>query len=430
MILRHSQYPARTIRLAYCLNLRECTDVDQLVTLLRAIVVPLRMRLGTRGPFGVGLYAPAKLARELADPSGSHALDTLARECEAHALDPFTWNAFPYGNFGNEGLKQRVFEPPWSSRDRLDFTAAVASAATGLARRLRGNTRSPEEHVSISTHTGGWAASWNSKSDLAEGAFQQARCVDALARLEEANGIRTILALEPEPGANAPSLSALDEYFDFAKPRARALLEDEKNRDEVHATGLVERHLGVCLDTCHAAVEGEAATVTADLAASRRASPAKLQYASALRVVAPGSNPDGVAALLALAEPRYLHQVRAPGVGARLAVDDLPQLALELESERRDAWLAAPEWTCHMHVPVDLETAGASLATTRDESDSILAGALADPDRWSTPELHVEIETYTWEALPGWVRGDGAIVEGIEREYRHVLSQLADAGWR
>ena len=59
-----------------------------------------------------------------------------------------------------------------------------------------------------------------------------------------------------------------------------------------------------------------------------------------------------------------------------------------------------------------------------------VAGVLADPDRWSRPELHVEIETYTWEALPGWVRGDGAIVEGIEREYRHVLAELARAGWR
>jgi hypothetical protein len=428
MILRHPKYPSRSVRLAYCLNLRESTSVEELVALLRSVVVPVRARLGARGPFGVGLYVPAKLARALAEPSGSRDMDALARELEAQAFDPFTWNAFPFGDFGHHGLKQRVFEPPWSAGARLDFTTHVASAATALVRRLRGTGTSVEEHVSISTHTGGWAADLDSK-DLAECAFQQARCIDAFARLEEGTGVRAILALEPEPGANAADLQALDQHLAFTRPRVRELLEEERNRDRVHAAVLVERHLGVCLDTCHAAVAGEAKEVAADVTAGKRGSPAKLQYASALRVDRPGTNPQGVAELLALAEPRYLHQVRAHGSGERLIVDDLPELERALAGEQRDAWLSAREWTCHMHVPVDLETAGGSLRTTRADSDAILAGLLDDPDRWATPELHVEIETYTWEALPGWVRGEGAIADGIEREYRHVLAELARAGW-
>jgi hypothetical protein len=133
---------------------------------------------------------------------------------------------------------------------------------------------------------------------------------------------------------------------------------------------------------------------------------------------------------MALDEPRFLHQVRALGAGERLEVDDLPALKEELAGPRRAAWLAASAWTCHMHVPVDLKRAGGALSTTRADADRVLAALLADPARWSTPELHVEIETYTWEALPGWVRGDGPLVDGIEREYRHVLDQMAAAGWR
>lgn len=434
MILRNPAYPERTVRLAYCLNLRECADVDALTALLRSIVAPLRARLAARAPFGVGMYVPARLALALAAPTGANELDRLAREIESLALDPFTWNAFPYGGFGDAGLKSRVFAPSWSTPERLEFTVAVAHVATALVRRLRGSATGEaglgaREHVSISTHTGGWAADLRA-TDRDECAFQQARCVDALAILEESTGVRAVLALEPEPGANAPHLRALDQHLAFAKPRARALLEEERNREHAHAAELVDRHFSVCLDTCHAAVEGEAREVAADLAAGRRASPAKLQYSSALRVRAPGSNPAGVAALLALSEPRFLHQVRGHGSGERLEVDDLPDLAAALAGERRAAWLGASEWTCHMHVPVDLETAGGALGTTRDDADAILAGVLADPDRWARPELHVEIETYTWEALPGWVRGDGAIVEGIEREYRHVLGELARAGWR
>lgn len=427
MILRHSAHPARAIRLAYCLNLRECTDVGALVGLLDEVVAPLRQRLGAHGAFGVGLYVPAALARALAEPSGARELDRLARELESRHLDAFTWNAFPFGGFGDAGLKERVFAPAWTEPSRLEYTVAVASVATGLVRRARGAANA-DEHVSISTHTGGWAAAL-SAAQVAECAFQQARCVDALASLEEAHGVRAMLALEPEPGANAGDLAALDVYLASARPRAKSLLVEERNRDDARAAALVERHLGACLDACHAAVEGEARQVAQDIAAGKRASPAKLQYASALRVASPGSNPKGVEALLGLAEPRYLHQVRGHGGGERLAVDDLPALAAELAGERRDAWLAAREWTCHMHVPVDLERAGGALATTRADADEILGALIASPQTWATPELHVEIETYTWEALPGWVRGDDAIVAGIEREYRHVLGVLARSGW-
>jgi len=429
MILRHPAHPARAVRLAYCLNLRECTDVDALIAVLRAIVEPLRERLAPGERFGVGLYLPNGLARALAAPTGKNDLERLAHHLAAHGLDPFTFNAFPYGDFGGAGLKAAVFEPAWSKPARLEFTAAVAAVAVSLTRTLRG-TLDPSEHISISTHTGGWAAALRGEDELSECAFQQARALDALARLEEGSGVRAVLALEAEPGANAGNLHALDQYLTFARPRARALLEEEMNREAQHAAKLVDRHLGVCLDACHAAVEREAAEVAAEIASGARPGPAKMQYSSAVLVEAPGSNPAAIEALFALDEPRFLHQVRAHGAGERLEVDDLPALEVELKGPRRAAWLAASAWICHMHVPVDLERAGGALSTTRADADRVLAALLADPMRWSTPELHVEIETYTWEALPGWVRGDGSLVEGIEREYRHVLAQMAAAGWR
>ncbi len=375
------------------------------------------------------MYVPASLARTLADPSGAHELDWLARELETLGLDPFTWNAFPFGDFGDEGLKQRVFEPTWAQPERLEYTLDVARIATALVRRQNGAGGLATRHVSISTHSGGWGSTL-SVAQREQCAFQLARCVDELATLEESTGVRVVLALEPEPGANAPTQRALTEFAAFVAQRAERWLQDERHRSRANAALLVERHLGACLDACHSAVEGEADEVARDLVAHRRATPAKLQYASALRVVAPGANPAGVERLLALAEPRFLHQVRGHGAREPLAVDDLPHLAAELATDRRDLWLSAAEWTCHLHVPVDLEELGGALRTTRADADAILASLVSDPAGWSTNELHVEIETYTWEVLPGWVRGDSAVVEGIEREYRHVLARLALAGWR
>jgi len=108
----------------------------------------------------------------------------------------------------------------------------------------------------------------------------------------------------------------------------------------------------------------------------------------------------------------------------------LPQLREELAGPRRDAWLACDEWRCHFHVPVDLERVDGGLTTTRAYADAALTRLLDDPSRWTSSELHVEIETYTWEILAGSMRGGGDIVDGLEREYRHVLGLMDRAGWR
>ena len=99
------------------------------------------------------------------------------------------------------------------------------------------------------------------------------------------------------------------------------------------------------------------------------------------------------------------------------------------EAEDAERWLECEEWRCHFHVPVDLEAVG-GLGTTRAAMDATLDAALAEPDRWGDRELHLELETYTWSVLPDGARGAGALVDGIEREYRHALERLALRGWR
>jgi hypothetical protein len=60
----------------------------------------------------------------------------------------------------------------------------------------------------------------------------------------------------------------------------------------------------------------------------------------------------------------------------------------------------------------------------------VLDAVLARRDAWGTPELHVELETYTWSILPDATRGAGALVDGLEREYAHLIGRLERAGWQ
>ena len=109
-------------------------------------------------------------------------------------------------------------------------------------------------------------------------------------------------------------------------------------------------------------------------------------------------------------------------------VEDLPELEAALATPGSE-WLDCDEWRTHFHVPFDLEALG-GLGTTRVHADGLVDALLGSPGRWGGDELHLELETYTWDVLPGAARGAGGLVDGLEREYAPVLSSLARAGWR
>jgi hypothetical protein len=395
------------VRLAYCLNLHAADDLDGTLAGLRSITLPLRDRLAGGRPFGVGVYLPAAVAGFLAAPEGAGALEGLAAFLADEGLDPFTFNAFPFGRFHAPGLKRGVFRPTWAEPEREAFTRAVA----GVAARLNPSV-ARGGHVSISTHTGAFGALDPEGAEACAAAF--ARCAVELVRLEDEGGPRTILSLEAEPRANAGDSRALAEWLE----RVRAAAGEAGTR-----------HLGVCLDACHSAVEFESPAQAWAAAARPPAPLGKLQFSSALSVPGPSGRPAARAALEALDEPVYLHQVTGRGSAGELRVDDLPDLSAALASPASDAWLACDEWRCHFHVPVDAASLGAELGTTRSHADELLSLALSDPGAWGSDELHLEIETYTWGVLPGPPPAPEALVAGLEREYRHVMALLAAGGW-
>jgi len=411
MRFTHPDRPGLALRLGYGMNLYPSRDAAGVLAGLRDLALPLRARMGAPAGFGVGAWMPARAAREfLAD---ERRFEQLVALCAEGGLDPFTWNAFPQGDFHGPGLKERVFVPAWNDPARLAFTLDVARLAVRLCARLG---HAPERaHVSISTHAGGFAAALGpqARPQVADGFLAAAA---ALAQLEAESGTRVVLALEPEPRSSANDTRELETFLAFLRTRAKG-----PNADALR------RHLGACLDACHAAVEFEAPPEALARATAGAAPLGKLQFSSALALRAPDEDPAARAALLALDEPVYLHQVTGRRGSELLRADDLGALARQAER-----WHGCDEWRCHFHVPVDRASfqAAAGLATTRAEADAALDAALAAPERWGSSELHVEVETYTWTLLPEARGGTPDVVLGLERELRHVLARLGAAGWR
>jgi sugar phosphate isomerase/epimerase len=414
----------RRLRLAYCLNLHPAEDLAGVRAGLERITQPLRERLGVDEAFGVGPWLPASVAGELAADRG--ALDRFAGELADGGLDAFTFNAFPFGGFHREGLKRDVFKPTWLEPERLAFTCHAADVAAACA-RARG-AEDAERHLSISTHAGGHGDHLPETEQRVECATLLARAVSYLAGLEAEGAPRIVLGVEPEPRSAAGDTAEWAELHPEWAERIAAAL------DRSDAEALVQRHLGLCLDACHAAVEFEDPAEVVGRAVAARAPLAKLQFSNALRLLDPGADPEGAAALLAMDEPVYLHQLAGlSGDGAlRLGLDDLSDWE-QLSEPERDAWRNAAEWRCHFHVPVNLGgplPGSGGLSTTRELSDDVLDAVLARRDAWGTPELHVELETYTWSILPDATRGAGALVDGLEREYAHLIGRLERAGWQ
>ena len=422
---------ARALRLAYCLNLHPADDLAGFRAGLERVTSALRARLAPERPFGVGLYLSARVAHELDLDRGAR--ERVAAELRERGFDAFTWNAFPFGGFHRAGLKAGVFEPSWLEPERLAFTEAVARLAVLFA-----GEPEPGRHLSISTHPGGFGARVAGARERDLCAENMLRAVAALAKLERASGWRIVLALEAEPRASAGDNRELAQFHERARALARSVLGPAlglSSADEAEA--LARRHLGTCLDTCHAAVEFEEPAAALERATAGATALGKLQFTSALCFAEPGRDAELRARFLALDEPVYLHQTNGRRGAEILRADDLGDLARAL-AEPRSAWLDCSEWRCHFHVPVDLaELArpgeaprGASLGTTRSEADQVLDLALGDPARWGTDELHVELETYTWSLLPEAARGAGELVDGLAREYAHVLARLAAAGFQ
>ncbi len=354
---------------------------------------------------GVGLRLSAIAAEALDAPTELCTLrEFLARE----QLYVFTVNGFPYGPFHGERVKEQVYAPDWRTPERLAYTDRLA----GLLAALLPDDQ-PDLTGSVSTVPGAFraSASVDAREAIAEALLRHAAY---LAALEDRTGRRITLALEPEPmclmETTAEAVGFFEEFLFTAEAAARfAAL---SGRAPAAAETLLHRHLGLCLDVCHAAVEFEAPADS--LASLRRAevSVMKLQLSSALAV--PHMDAAAAELLRRFDDGVYLHQVVEQGPDGLTRYLDLPEALAAWHAD------AAPgrEWRVHCHVPVFHDAPLGRFATTQPTLLDMLARQCRDG---ISP--HLEVETYTWDVLPPELR-TGGLDAAISRELAWVRDRL------
>ena len=104
--------------LSYCTNVHPGRSVAEVEKGLDEYTVPVRHRFGA--PLAAGLWLARPVADELA--ASPDALAKFAAGLGRRGLTCHTLNAFPYGDFHSERVKENVYLPDWSQPERREVT--------------------------------------------------------------------------------------------------------------------------------------------------------------------------------------------------------------------------------------------------------------------------------------------------------------------
>jgi sugar phosphate isomerase/epimerase len=390
------------VHLTYCTNIHAgeswpdiCASLDEHVPAIKTAIAP-------ECPLGVGLRLSGEAAARARQPD---ALAAFRDQLAALGAYVFTINAFPFGPFHGVRVKEDVYLPDWRSAARVQFTAdSAAVLAAILPDGIEG---------SISTVPGAFKPNGRADGAVDVMASNIMLAVADLARIERNTGKRISLALEPEPCCFLETADESIAFFETILFKAEILggLAAALDLNRAGAEAVMRRHLGICYDVCHGAVEYEDPVAALERLRAAGISVPKVQLSAAIRL--PSMTPDLVQAVMRYNDGVYLHQTIVRGTRGLTRYADLPDAVAAFREGRADG-----EWRIHCHVPVFLPELG-EIGSTHTDLTAVLA---AVRDRHISS--HLEVETYTWDVLPEkWRTGSKAA--DIAREISFCVKQLA-----
>jgi hypothetical protein len=363
----------------------------------------VKARVCPDAPYGLSLRISAASARSLMDDPGERA--RLRRWLTDHDMYIFTVNAFPYGPFKGQIVMEQVYEPDWSTEERVRYTWQVAD--------LLADITPPTVAPSIQSAPLAFRPNVRDDGYVERLTTNLLRVVAHLIDLEDRTGRRVKLALEPEPYCYLETTEETIEYFrrHVWSPQGIQTLCTLTGLPVSEAVGRVRRHLGVVFDICHQSVQFE--DIGASLRLLRDAGVPIYKFQAAAALWVPEVTPAAVSVLDTFTDTIYLSQTTELRDGRLTRMLNL--------SDAIQQWRSDPsghrEWRAHFHVPIFLDSLG-ELRTTRSGIEEAIA-VNAD-----TPlSDHLEIETYTWDVLPKELK-TGDITDYVTRELEWMRASL------
>lgn len=397
--------------LTYCTNIHPGEEWSQVFANLKQYVPVLKARLAPGKPFGIGLRCSDVAARELLETSALAQFQTWLTQ---HELYVFTLNGFPYGGFHHQVVKDQVYAPDWSMPERLEYTLRLAKI---LAFLLPEGMDGGISTLPLSYKPWLIKNKVTRESLLRKASLPLAIVAAEMARIQEKTGKLLHVDLEPEPdGLLENAAEVIDFFQEWLLPIGGAYLAERLGISQESAEARLLEYVRICYDTCHFAVEYEAADSVFQRFQDAGIQIGKIQLSAALQVNLPDHAEQRrrvMERLRPFAESTYLHQVIERDRDGTL--HHYPDLEIALPNLEKTT---AVEWRTHFHVPIFIHDYQL-LQSTQDDIVTVL-----DLLRKNYACNHLEIETYTWEVLPPAMKLD--LLASIQREYEWVLKNFLE----
>lgn len=380
--------------LTYCTNIHPGVSWKEHFEELQKFVIPVKEGLGVEH-LGLGLRISAQMAEDLLLPN---TFSDFENWCLSNGLWPSTFNVFPYSTFHGVEVKQEVYQPDWSKKERLEFSLKALKLAALFAK--------PESLFSLSTvpisyrplfenaPMEGYASMVESAGNLAHWAFEAYQ-------IQQVTGKCITLDLEPEPDCLLDDVgTSIDFFQNYLLTFGKEYLMAEYRLQEQDAVTLLFNHIGICFDTCHFSVKFLDLITSFESLIKAGIAIHKVQLSSALTAL-----PHQKEVLSSFAEPVYLHQTYARlSDGSIKGFRDLP-LALAYDKPQN-------EIRSHFHLPL-YYTESEPIGSTADETAKFIQYLSAIDYQGA-----VEIETYTYNVWPGFLKQD--LRKSIIQEFEWV----------
>ena len=385
------------MQIGYCGNVHPAVTIDQVLDNVQRHASAVRNLCCPDETLPFGIWVSKTALDQL------QSKDNILRLCDAmqqHHVNAFTINGFPFGDFHQTVVKHSVYQPDWSTDQRLDYTLKLASLHDALLPSGKPSTIStlplgwPQKHGKPTPyHEKRLRLHEKADATFLKACAEQLRlCAVYLSNLEFKTGRHCMICIEPEPGCVLDTAADVCEFFNeylFAASDAIT----------------IQSHIGVCHDVCHSAVMFEDQADAINTYADSGIAIGKVQVSSAVEVdFEDFDNQQKVESLRTLSEfsePKYLHQTSINLGDEILFYQDLAQ-AIDAHSNPEGVWRV------HFHVPIFASSLG-NVGTTQVAINECIQAldrraATEDSLKFAYPQ-HFEVETYAWNVLPVAHRG-------------------------
>ena len=379
--------------LAYCTNVHRGNSWEETFDSLEKYVLQVKQKVCPDQPFAIGLRLGAEAARKLSDPREIY---QFRKWLDDKGCYVFTINGFPYGSFHGTRVKEKVYQPDWGTKERLDYTVTLFEI---LAQIIE-----PNSEGSVSTLPGSFKE-FHPNADIPSEILENLLvCAEKMEAIAKPKNLDLHLGLEPEPLGSFETTPETIVFFD-------RLFQMSQNSNEL------SQRIGVNYDCCHLAIENEKADEGLSSIKQNGIRLSKIHLSSALSVK---PTQETLSTLESFVEEVYLHQViviKNEEVVCRIKdLDEALLRAKEPGFERGD------EWRIHFHAP--LHSSPSELLQDTKFQVFETMDWLAQNESVCN---HLEMETYTWEVLPPHLRDD-SVIDQVAKEYKWTLDQFAARG--